>query len=88
MCYAPIWSDRAYLFFEEENKTVTVTSTRYIMMLETYLQHMLKEMAEEHDLNDVWFQQDGITSHTVRISISVLRQMFPRRLVFLRDDID
>lgn len=56
-------------------------------MLETYLQHMLEEMAEEHDLGDVWFQQDGATAHTARISLAVMRQMFPGRLVSLRGDI-
>ena len=44
-------------------------------------------MAEEHDLGDVWFQQDGATAHTARISLAVLRQMFPGRLVSLRGDI-
>jgi len=41
-------------------------------MLETYLQYRLEEMAEEHDLGDVWFQQDGATAHTARISLAVL----------------
>jgi len=64
-------------FFEDENRTVTGTSARYVMMLETYLQHRLKEMAEDHDLEDVWFQQDGATAHTARISLGALQQMFP-----------
>ena len=74
-------------FFEDENRTVTVTSARYVVMLETYLHHRLEEIAEEHDLGDVWFQQDGATAHTARISLAVLRQMFPGRLVSLRGDI-
>lgn len=40
-----------------------VTSTYYIVMLKTYQQHRLKEMAEENDLEDVWLQ-DGATEHT------------------------
>jgi len=56
-------------------------------MLETYLRQRLEEMAEEHDLRDVWFQQDGATEHTTRISLAVLQQMFPGRLVSLRGDI-
>jgi hypothetical protein len=56
-------------------------------MLETYLRHRLEEMVDEHDLRDVWFQQDGTTAHTTRISLAVLRQMFPGRLVSLRSDI-
>lgn len=74
-------------FFEDENRTVTVTSARYVVMLETYLQHRLEEMAEDHNLEDVWFQQDGATAHTARISLGVLKQMFPGRLVSLRGDI-
>ncbi|KAL4084247.1 hypothetical protein QTP88_028072 [Uroleucon formosanum] len=66
-------------FFEDENRTVTVTSARYVVMLVTYLQHRLEEMAEDHDLEDVWFQQDGATAHTARISLGVLQQMFPGR---------
>ena len=45
-------------FFEDENRTATVTSARYVVMLETYLQHRLEETAEDQDLRDVWFQQD------------------------------
>ena len=74
-------------FFEDENRTVTVTSARYVVMLETYLQHRLEEMAEDHDLENIWFQQDGATAHTARISLGVLQQMFPGRLVSLRGDI-
>jgi hypothetical protein len=47
----------------------------------------LEEMAEDHDLENVWFQQDGATAHTARISLGVLQQMFPGRLVSLRGDI-
>ena len=64
-------------FFEEENVTVTVTSQRYVSMLETFLQPELEELAEEHDSGDIWFQQDGATAHTARISLAVLNQMFP-----------
>jgi len=74
-------------FFEDVNSTVTVTSTRYVVMLETYLQHRLEEMAEDLDLEDVWFQQVGAIAHTARISLGALQQMFHGRLVTLRGDI-
>jgi len=64
-------------FFEDENRTVTVTFTRYVLMLETYLQHRLEEMAEDHDLEDVWFQQEGATAHTARISARCLATNVP-----------
>jgi len=39
---------------------------------------------EDNDLEDVWFQQDGVTAHTARFSLGALQQMFPGRLVSLR----
>jgi hypothetical protein len=33
------------------------------MLLETYLQHKLEEMADEHDLGYVWFQQARVQSN-------------------------
>ena len=39
--------------FEDGIWTVTVTSARYVVMLNIYLQHRLEEMAEEHYLGDV-----------------------------------
>lgn len=74
-------------FFEENNMTVNVTSARYVVTLEIYLKKRLDEMAEEHDLGDVWFLQDGPTAHTAQISLAVLQKIFPRRLVPVRGDI-
>ena len=74
-------------FFEEEEVTVTVNSTRYVSMLRNFLQPKLDEIVEEHGLGDLWFQQDGATAHTARISLDVLREMFPGRLVSLRGDV-
>ncbi|XP_039295229.1 uncharacterized protein LOC120353885 [Nilaparvata lugens] len=74
-------------FFEEEEVTVTVNSQRYVSMLRNFLQPKLEEMVEEHGLADLWFQQDGATAHTARISLDVLREMFPGRLVSLRGDV-
>lgn len=54
-----------------------------LVMLETYLRHKLEETGDEHDL--VRFQQDGTTAqHFARISLVVLRRMFPGKLVSLR----
>ena len=70
-------------FFEERGITVTVTSDRYIEMLENFLRPQLEEM----DVADAWFQQDGATAHTVRRSMQVLRKMFPGKLIYLRGDV-
>ena len=41
-------------------------------MLEDYLWPELDEI----DINDMWFQQDGATSHTARVTIDLLRGKF------------
>ncbi|PSN51234.1 hypothetical protein C0J52_10549 [Blattella germanica] len=65
-----------YFFQNDEGLTVTVTAARYTHMLQTFLQ---PELARFH--HPVWFQQDGATSHTARISMETLRRMFPGRLI-------
>jgi len=52
-------------------------------MLETFLRPRLDDVDTEH----VWFQQDGVTAHTARRSLGVLREMFPGRLNSLRGDV-
>ncbi|XP_031357888.1 uncharacterized protein LOC116181640 [Photinus pyralis] len=74
-------------FFEEEGVTVTVNSARYVAMLQNFLQPRMNEIVEEHELGDLWFQQDGATAHTARASLHVLREIFPERLVSLRGDV-
>jgi len=71
-------------FFEEGGATVTVTSDRYVEMLETFLRPKLDDV----DTEDVWFQQGGATAHTARRSLRVLREMFPGRLISLRGDVE
>lgn len=74
-------------FFEEDGVTVTVNSERYVAMLQNYLQPRMEEIIENEGLGVVWFQQDGATAHTARISLNILRHMFPGRLVSLRGDL-
>ena len=38
-------------------------------------------------IDQIWFQQDGATAHTARISLKVLRQMFTGRLISSRGDV-
>lgn len=69
-------------FFEENGRAVTVTSARYVQMLQTFVQPKLQQLNGE-----VWFQQDGATAHTARASMSVLNQMFPGRIISQRGDL-
>ena len=74
-------------FFEEEGSTVTVTSDRYCEMLERFLCPKVIRLLTDHNPDNVWFQQDGATSHSSRRSLGILRDMFPGHLVSLRGDI-
>ena len=56
-------------------------------MLQNYLQPRVEEIIENEGLGVVWFQQDGATAHTARISLDILKHMFPGRLVSLRGDL-
>ena len=67
-------------FFKEDNVTVTVNSDRYCEMLETFLIPKLNVL---HDMDNVWFQQDGATAHTSRRTMGILREMFPGHLISL-----
>ena len=53
-------------FFEEEGATVTVTSDRYCEMLERFLRSKVAQLLADYEPDNVWFQQDGATSHTSR----------------------
>lgn len=53
------------------------------MLLKDFLWPILYEM----DLEVVYFQQDGATSHTSGETKTVLRQRFPGIVVFRREDI-
>jgi hypothetical protein len=66
-------------FFEENGITVTVTSARYINMIESFFAPELRKRGI--DIQNVWFQQDGATAHTAAASMTVLRTLFPHRII-------
>lgn len=68
-------------FFEENGETVTVNSQRYAHMLQTFFIPQIEEEERNH-----FFQQDGATCHTARISMEILRQTFPNRLISRNGD--
>jgi len=72
-------------FFEENDRTVTVTAQRYVFMLENFFEPRLQELSDGTNLETTWLQQDG----TKRIhSMGKLREMFPGLLVSLRGDVE
>jgi hypothetical protein len=70
-------------FLEEDDVTITVTSDRYCAMLENFLRSKLDDLFNKHGAEHVWFQQDGVTAHTPRRSLGILREMFPGHRVAL-----
>lgn len=67
-------------FFENENGfATTVTSDRYVAMLQTFVVQQLQRFPQIIDT--AWFQQDGSTSHTARISMAAVHQLFGERVI-------
>ena len=66
-----------YFFVDENERHVTVNGERYRAMLEDYLWPELDKI----DIKDMWFQQDGATSHTARVIIDLLKGKFGERVI-------
>lgn len=65
-------------FFEEDGVAVTVNANRYVRMINDFFFLQL----QMHNLQqDVWFQQDGATAHTARVSMTLLRNLFPGHVI-------
>ena len=77
-----VWESAGYLvhfFFEEGEDTATVTSDRYIRMFENYF---LPELRRRRiNTASMWFQQDGVTAHTARASMTAVRAAFPNHVI-------
>lgn len=65
-------------FFEDNGRGITVTSNRYIAMLETFVAQQLERFPH---IDTAWFQPDGSTSHTARLSMAAIRQLFGERVI-------
>ena len=73
-----------YFFEDDDGVSVTMNAERY-NMLETFL---LPEMRRRNwNMATAWFQQDGATAHTARLSMNTLRAAFPGRLLSRFGDI-
>ena len=72
-------------FFEENGRSVTVNSARYVAMIRNFLVPELRR----HRLNQfrIWFQQDGATAHTSREAMAELRRLFRGKLISHRGDV-
>ena len=72
-------------FFEENGRSVTVNSARYVAMIRDFLVTALRRRR----LNNfrIWFQQEGATAHTSREAMAELRRLFPGKLLSHRGDV-
>ncbi|GFW27203.1 hypothetical protein TNCV_2848601 [Trichonephila clavipes] len=60
------------LFKNDEGHNVTVNGDRYRAM---DINFFIPEL-NNHDIQELWFQQDGTTCHTARATIDLLKDTF------------
>ncbi|GFW60544.1 DUF4817 domain-containing protein [Trichonephila clavipes] len=66
-----------YFFKNDEGHNVTVNGDRYRAMISNFF---IPEL-NNHDVQELWFQQDGATCHTARATIDLLKDTFGDRLI-------
>ncbi|GFS83918.1 uncharacterized protein TNCV_2363521 [Trichonephila clavipes] len=64
-------------FKNDEGHNVTVNGDRYRAMITNFF---IPEL-NNHDVQELWFQQDGGTWHTARATIDLLKDTFGGRLI-------
>ncbi|GFV18108.1 histone-lysine N-methyltransferase SETMAR [Trichonephila clavipes] len=66
-----------YFFKNDEGHNVTVNGDRYRAMITNFF---IPEL-NNHDVQELWFQQDGATCHAARATIDLLKDTFGDRLI-------
>ncbi|GFU27064.1 uncharacterized protein TNCV_280471 [Trichonephila clavipes] len=66
-----------YFFKNDEGHNVTVNGDRYRAMITNFF---IPEL-NNHDVRELWFQQDGATCHTARATIDLLKDTLGDRLI-------
>ncbi|GFU41623.1 putative transposable element [Trichonephila clavipes] len=66
-----------YFFKNDEGHKVTINGDRYRAMITNFF---IPEL-NNHDVQELWFQQDGATCHTARATIDLLKDTFGDRLI-------
>jgi hypothetical protein len=70
-----------FFFEHEDGHALTTTSACYVETLRNLLTSELS--CHGIELSTVWFQQDGATAHTVRVSMEVVQEIFPEHIISL-----
>ncbi|GFX43988.1 putative DD41D transposase [Trichonephila clavipes] len=66
-----------YFFKNDEGHNVAVNGDRYRAMITNFF---IPEL-NNHDVQELWFQQDGATCHTAHATIDLLKDTFGDRLI-------
>ncbi|GFS70631.1 putative DD41D transposase [Trichonephila clavipes] len=66
-----------YFFKNVEGRNVTVNGDRFRAMITNFF---IPEL-NNHDVQELWFQQDGATCHTAAATIDILKATFGDRLI-------
>ncbi|GFU11574.1 putative DD41D transposase [Trichonephila clavipes] len=66
-----------YFFKNDEGHNVTVNGDRFRAMITNFF---IPEL-NNHDVQELWFQQDGATCHTAHATIDLLKDTFGDRLI-------
>ncbi|GFW04020.1 transposable element Tc3 transposase [Trichonephila clavipes] len=66
-----------YFFKNDKGQNVTVNGDRYRAMITNFF---IPEL-NNHDVQELWFQQDGAACHTARPTINLLKDTFGDRLI-------
>ncbi|GFV97370.1 putative transposable element [Trichonephila clavipes] len=66
-----------YFFKNDEGHNVTVNGDRYRTMITNFF---IPEL-NNHDVQELWFQEDGATCHTARATIDLSKDTFGDRLI-------
>ena len=74
----------AFFFENEQGDAVTVNDEQYRAILNEFLLPKI----EEDGMDDIWFQQDGATSHTANVTIDLLRTVFEDRIISRNSDVN
>ncbi|GFV92629.1 hypothetical protein TNCV_1374801 [Trichonephila clavipes] len=74
--WCALWAG-GILLQNDEGHNVTVNGDRYRAMITNFFIPQLNN----HDVQELWFQQDGATCHTARATIDLLKDTFGDRLI-------
>ncbi|GFX64432.1 hypothetical protein TNCV_4043221 [Trichonephila clavipes] len=74
--WCALWAG-GFLLQNDEGHNITVNGDRYRAMIPKFF---IPEL-DNHDVQELWFQQDGATCHTARATIDLLKDTFGDRLI-------